>query len=79
MRLFLFLHTGRNLYAHRYVDSYTDSYDVEMIKTEKYSVKHDEIQESAVLKKDVSETFLVAAENPESALTTKYIWKNGSF
>lgn len=79
MRLFLFLHTGSNLYAHRYVDSYTDSYDVEMIKTEHYSVKHEEIQESAVLKKNVSETFLVAAEDYKSALTTKYIWKSGTF
>ena len=75
MNIFLFLHMGSNLYAHRFLETYTDSYDVRMVRTESYSIREEEIQETSVLYKDVSETFLVVTEDKDTALKTKYIWK----
>jgi len=76
MRVVLFYHTRGCLYPYWYVQDFVDGYGVEMIRCKKYGIKSEEIEETATLKKDTEEMFLVATDDVERSLCTKYLWKD---
>ena len=76
MRVVLFYRTRGSIYPYWYVQEFTDSYDVDMVRCKKYNVKHESIEETATLKKDVKEMFLVATDDVERSLCRKYLWQD---
>lgn len=77
MHAVLLFRTRGTLYPYWYQQEFVDSYGVKMIRCKHYNVKHGEIEQTATLKKDVRQMFLVLTDDIDRTLTTKYVWRDG--
>lgn len=73
--LLMFRSSRGSLYPSLYLDSYTDSSNVDLVRCRRYDVSEEEICETAYLAKHVH-TFLVLTDDVERALKTKYLWND---